>query len=190
MIAAIAWKPQFRHTLHALSCGLLLGLAAGTASAQSSNGSQGLLEPSKPQATVAPMEFPMAPQDNGLQKVAVTGGSTLEFFVDLPSISLAGDALVRYTLVARSPQGPSNISYEGLDCAQDSWHIYGVWSASAKRWVPNPSSDWRSVNAGGFTRIHAVLDTDYLCKGRLAAGSSAEMVARLKQGIRTVQPTP
>ncbi len=190
MMAAIAWKTKIRHPLPALMCSLMLCLTAATASAQSSSGVQSLLAPSKPQATVAPVEFPAAPQDNGLLKVAVTGGSTLEFFVDLPSIALAGNALVRYTLVARSPHGPINISYEGLDCAQDSWHIYGIWSGRARHWVPNTSSDWHSVNAGGFTRIHAVLDTDYLCEGRLAAGSNAEIVARLKRGIHTVRPTP
>jgi hypothetical protein len=178
---------QLQRTAQALACGLLLSLAAGRASAQDANG---LLEPSKPQATTAPVEFPKAPQDATLQKVPVTGGSTLNFFVDLSSISRAGNALVRYTLVARSPQGPSNISYEGLDCKQDSWHIYGIWSASTQRWIPNTSTDWRLVNAGGFTRIHAVLDSDYLCREQLAAGSVADIVARLKQGLRTSQPTP
>jgi CNP1-like family. len=101
-----------------------------------------------------------------------------------------GNALVRYTLVARSPQGPSNISYEGLDCAQDRWHIYGIWSAGTQRWIPNTSTEWRLVNAGGFTRIHAVLDSDDLCREQLAAGSVADIVARLKQGMRTSQPSP
>ena len=189
MIAAIAWKAPIRHALYALACSLLFSLAV-TASAQDSNSLQGLLEPSKPQAKVAPVQFPAAPQDSDLIKVAVTGGSTLEFFVDRSSISIAGDALVRYTLVARSAHGLSNISYEGLDCARDSWRIYGVWSAGSQRWTPNPSSDWHRVNAGGFTRIHAVLDTDYVCEGRLAAGSSAGIVAKLKRGIHTLRPTP
>lgn len=139
--------------------------------------------PAKAAPNSALVVLPPAPRHSDLQHIPVAGGSSLRFFIDLASISRVGDTLVRYTLVAQTPQGLNNVSYEGLDCAQDNWHIYAVWSAGEKRWIENASTDWHSVNTGGFTRVHAVLDTDYLCKGNLAAGSVADIAARLKAGL-------
>ena len=184
--------PSFplRQAARALACGLLLCTSTNFAHAQGSEDQEGIFGPLKPPASAVAVQFPKAPQETALQKIPITGGSTMGFFVDLSSISVAGDTVVRYVLVAQSSEGVRNVSYEGLDCAQNAWHIYGVWSAGGKGWVRNPQTDWSAVNAGGFTRIHAVLDSDYLCKDGHAAGSAKAIAENLKQGLHGPQPTP
>ena len=179
-----------RQAARALACSLLLCSATSLAFAQASENQEGLFGPLKPPASAVAVQFPKAPQEAALQKVSVTGGSTMGFFVDLSSISVASDAVVRYVLVAQSAEGVRNVSYEGLDCAQNAWHVYGVWSAGGQRWVRNPQTDWIAVNMGGFTRIHGVLASDYLCENGRAAGSAETIVENLKQGLHGPQPTP
>ncbi|MDE2187515.1 MAG: hypothetical protein KGJ76_12325 [Betaproteobacteria bacterium] len=179
-----------RQAGRALACSLLLCAATSLAIAQDSENREGLFGPLKPPASAVAVEFPKAPQEAALQKVSVTGGSTMRFLVDLSSISVASGTVVRYVLVAQSAQGVRNVSYEGLDCAQNAWHVYGVWNAREQRWIRNPQTDWIAVNVGGFTRIHGVLDSDYLCEDGRAAGSRESIVENLKQGLHGPQPTP
>ena len=179
-----------RQAARALACSLLLCSATSLAFGQASENQEGLFGPLKPPASAVAVQFPKAPQEDALQKVSVTGGSTMGFFVDLSSISVASDTVVRYVLVAQSAEGVRNVSYEGLDCAQKAWHVYGVWSAGGQRWVRNSQTDWIAVNVGGFTRIHGVLASDYLCDNGRAAGPAETIVENLKQGLHGPQPTP
>ena len=182
--------PSFPLRRAALACGWLLCTVTNLAFAHGSEDQRGLFGPLKPPSSAVAVQFPKALQEAALQEIPITGSSTMGFFVDLSSIGVAGGTVVRYVLVAQSPEGVRNVSYEGLDCAQNAWHIYGVWSAHGKRWARNPQTAWMRVNAGGFTRIHAVLDSDYLCEDGHAAGSAKAIAANLKQGLHGPQPTP
>jgi hypothetical protein len=62
--------------------------------------------------------------------------------VDAPSISLGEDAVVRFTLVTKSPSGATNVSYEGIRCqtAEKRTYAYGrnngTWmQARVSKWV-------------------------------------------------------
>lgn len=134
----------------------------------------------------AVVHFPSPPpaDDAALLVVPMPAGSNLRFMVDPHSVSRAEIGLVRYTLVVRSPSGYRNISYEGLDCARDRWHVYATWSSSDARWKANPDGTWLRADAGSNSDVHGVLDRDYWCSGHWAAGDAARLVQRLRQGVR------
>jgi hypothetical protein len=84
--------------------------------------------------------------------------------------------VVRYVLVARSPSGVENVSYEGLRCAGVEFRRYAfgrpdaTWHASPGPWQPL-SRPW-----------HQVLHRDYFCLQNVPLPSAAEGVQALQQG--------
>ena len=169
----------------ALAC--LLG-AALPAQAQDAPGAIEGLPAQAPQAkpaTIVHLPSQVPSDDAGLVAVPLPSASgEIGFMIDPPSVSRPTSALVRYTLVARSRSGYRNISYEGLNCADDTWHIYATWDAGAKRWIPNGDTDWIRANVVSNSDVHGVLDRDYWCKGPMAAGDPAELMQRLRSGLQ------
>lgn len=128
--------------------------------------------------------------DSSLLTVPLPGSPQLHFMVDPASVRRIGDSLVRYTLVAVSRSGFRNVSYEGLNCANDTWHVYATWRAGKQRWVPNTDPNWLHVNVQSSFDVHGVLDRNYWCAATFTAGDAKRLVERLRQGVHQgfVQP--
>lgn len=166
-----------------LACGLTSGFARA---ADVAPGIEGLPASAPAVQPGSIVRFPAAPpaDDSALVEVPMPAGSDLRFMVDPGSVGRAQIGLVRYTLVVRSPSGYRNISYEGLDCTHDRWHVYATWSAADGRWQANPGDTWLRANVKSNSDVHGVLDRDYWCQGRWAAGDAGVLVKRLRQGVR------
>jgi len=132
----------------------------------------------------SPVVFPGAPGE--LLHVHITAGGALQFFVDAASISVQPRQTVRYTLVAKMPGGPSNVTFEGINCALRQWKIYAIWNDTSKQWSAASGSDWQPIPEKGATRIHSTLFSDDFCKDSAAYGTPAEMAQRIKQGLRAL----
>jgi len=64
--------------------------------------------------------------------------SEFRFFIEASSLSVA-DGLVRYVMIARSPAGVENVTYEAMRCSSGEVRIYAVgrdggWSATPGAW--------------------------------------------------------
>ena len=72
-------------------------------------------------------ELPPYPQTENLLKFDAGPASDNSHYVDAPSISVGEDAVVRFTLVIKSPSGAMNVSYEGIRCqtAEKRTYAYG-----------------------------------------------------------------
>jgi hypothetical protein len=105
-------------------------------------------------------------------------GSRFRFFVDAASLSVGDDGVVRYTLVARSPGGAENVSYEGMRCKTRTARAYafgehrGRWSKAGTAWQPIERS---SAQGGRFALWH-----DYFCPRSIAIANAAEGLAALR----------
>ena len=128
--------------------------------------------------------------DSTLLTVPLPGNPQLHFVVDPASVRRVGDSLVRYTLIAVSRSGFRNVSYEGLNCADDTWHVYATWRAHRQRWEANTDSSWLTVNVQSSFDVHGVLDRNYWCAATFTAGDAKRLVERLRQGVHPgfVQP--
>ena len=171
--------PLLAACLYCLSTGIV---SAGSASADTGDdtgwfGTSKIIKES-------PVVFPGAPQD--LLHVHVTDESALQFFIDRKSLAVQPGNTVRYTLVAKAGQGPSNVSYEGLDCAQRRWKLYAVWNEAEKKWTPAGGSDWQRIPESGATRIHSTLYNDDFCKDFTVNGSADDILRRVQQGLRAI----
>lgn len=108
------------------------------------------------------------------------GPTDFRFFVDAASLSVGDDGVVRYVLVARSPQGTENVSFDGLRCSSGEYKIYAI-GRSDHSWARNRDADWRST-AQRAGRWHRVLANDYFCPGKSPIRTVSEGVEALKSG--------
>lgn len=111
-------------------------------------------------------------------KLPLTARTDFRYFVDWGSVSAGDDRIVRYTLVARSPSGSENVTFEGLRC-QGEYRIYavadpgGAWGGRASEWRPIP----RNPKA-----VHPALVKEYFCPGRAAIRTSEEGQKAVRAG--------
>ncbi len=126
-------------------------------------------------------ELPPAPKDENLLPFYVGPTATQEFAIDAESLSIGKDGVVRYTLVAVSPGGAKNISYEGIRCASFEKKIYalgrddGTWSRSRR-------DQWEGIVRNKVHRQHAALSQDYFCSNLTIVGNEKDMLQRIKSG--------
>lgn len=128
----------------------------------------------------AEARLPPYPKDADLIEFQVSSGATFRFFVDAASLSVADDGVVRYTLVARSPSGVANVSFEGIRCAAKSYKVFargtgGNWSRR--------ESEWQVIQERTVQRWHNVLYWEFLCPRHRPIETAAEGVNALRRGI-------
>lgn len=128
----------------------------------------------------AEVRLPPYPRDADLIEFQVSSGATFRFFIDAASLSVADDGVVRYTLVARSPSGVANVSFEGIRCSTKSYKVYargtgGNWSRR--------EGEWQLIEERTIQRWHNVLYWEYLCPRHRPVQTAAEGVDALRRGV-------
>jgi hypothetical protein len=100
-----------------------------------------------------------------------------KFGVDPQTLRITSDGLVRYVVVATSPNGNSLAMYEALRCLTGEVKTYarlgsnGAWNA-----VQDPQ--WRALSSNQSS-VHALaLARQGVCDGRAAASASAAEIIR------------
>ena len=135
----------------------------------------------------AGVKLPAYPKAEDLVEFFVSGATNFRFYIDPASVAPAPDGVVRYTLVARSPSGVTNVSYEGIRCTTNSYKTYafgndGRWSAS--------ESEWRAIEPRSVMRWHLELRSAYFCPGKVPIRTAAEGVDFLRHGGYRVGADP
>ena len=166
-----------------LLVGLLLGLGSSPLTHAQSADQSGLFG-AKQSPAEAPVTFPRAPAD--LLHVHITASGALQFYVDRGSISVEPGQTVRYTLVGKTPDGPRNITYEGINCATRQWTLYGLWNDASQKWVAASGGDWQRIPENGATRVHSTLYSDDFCHNRAVRGTPADLARRIEMGLHAL----
>ncbi len=122
---------------------------------------------------------PAYPKMENLIEFFVSGATSFSFFIDPASLAPGTDGVVRYTLVARSPTGVANVSYEGIRCVTNSYRSYAFGNDG--RWTIS-ESDWRDIEPRTVQRWHLELRSRYFCPGRVPIYTAAEGVDALRRG--------
>ena len=124
--------------------------------------------------------MPAWPKNDGLIEFWVTNSSAFRFYVDAASLSVGADNVVRYTLIARSPSGVANVTYEGIRCETGTYRIYAYGQDG--RWAANNASEWRLIEPKAISRWHNELKVRYFCPTRGTILNAAEGVDALRRG--------
>ena len=100
----------------------------------------------KPQAwNELDVVLPLPPQKNQFSLFQTTSQSGFQFFVDVSSIQLGEDGVVRMVLLTVSPKGSENITYEGFRCETAEYKFYASSFAFDKAWMPVKNPQWRGA---------------------------------------------
>ena len=159
-------------------CGLLLGCTGAPPAPMKSDWQ--VEQEKKNWLEHTPTALPPYPKSDHLLEFNVAAVTSFRFFIDSSSLSIGSDGVVRFVLVARSPSGAENVSYEGILCTGASYRLYatgrhdGTWTeARDDRWrpIPHQSVDW-----------HRALSDDYFCPRGMTITSAAEGIDALKRG--------
>lgn len=100
------------------------------------------------------------------------------YYVDWGSVSAGEDRIVRYVLVARSPSGAENVTFEGIRC-QGEYRVYAV-GARDGAWGGRPS-EWRPIPRIP-SAVQPALARQYFCPGRAAIRTSDEGQRAVRDG--------
>ena len=157
---------------------LALALWAGLAAAQPKSDWE--LEVERRGWKEGEYKLPAQPKSQDLIEFYVSATTDFRFFVDQQSLSVGKDGVVRYTLLARSPSGTENISYEGIRCAAGSLRVYAYGRAGGS-WTER-DSDWRPIEAKTMQRSHYALWKEYFCPHRVPIFDVAEGIDALRRG--------
>ena len=132
---------------------------------------------------------PAAPRKENLIEFYVGPTATFRYFIDAASLSVFyAQKEVRYVLVARSPSGVENVSFEAIRCP-DAYRIFAVGDGSGK-WTERAGA-WQPIQSRTGLGWPGVLARDYFCPHRDTLQSAAEGIDALRQGghplVRTEQ---
>jgi len=128
-------------------------------------------------------ELPPYPKPENLIRIDVSAVTSFDFLVDAASVSVGKDEVIRYTLVARSASGATNVSFEGLRCATRERKLY-AFGSTGNTWMQARNAAWTKIREVIANRQHAALADDYFCPGRIPVRNAEEARDALKRGGR------
>ena len=157
---------------------VLAVLAAHAAAQGNAQKSEWEREKEKREWQDAAVKLPEFPKAEGLIEFSVSAASSFRFYIDPASVARESDGVVRYTLVARSPSGYANISYEGIRCTTNSYKVY-AFGVENGTWAKVPDVQWRKIpRMSGDFRF--ALYKDYFCDLAAIAGrNEKDLIANL-----------
>jgi hypothetical protein len=126
------------------------------------------------------LALPPYPDRAKLVEFAVSEGGEFRFFIDSASLSPGNDGIVRYALVARSPGGVENVSYEGIRCATAEYRVYAIGRGDGT-WGGRPG-DWQPITGRVIARWRTALQREYFCPQNEPIRNAQEGVRALEQG--------
>ena len=126
------------------------------------------------------VNLPAPPKKENLLSFYVSPTATIDFSIDAKSLSVDKDGVVRYTLVATSRTGATNISYEGIRCQSAEKKLY-AFGQSDGSWSRARRDAWDVIRESGANRQHATLALEYFCEGGSVAGKAETIVERLRR---------
>jgi CNP1-like family len=125
--------------------------------------------------------LPPYPREQNLLPFEVGGASANRFYIDSASISPGEDGVIRYTLVVKSPQGATNVSFEGMRCTTRELKRYAFGRGDGT-WAKSRDEAWRPIVYQDSNPHHAVLYRDFFCPDLVPVRSQREAVDALKSG--------
>lgn len=126
-----------------------------------------------------PLVLPPAPLAANLIAFEVPR-SNYTFAIDSASLSVGADRVARMTVVAISPSGARNISYEGIRCANSERRVYAFGKSASVVLPVAPASDASAAVANAAWSVARGAATEW---GNLRTGESANYQLTLARDV-------
>lgn len=125
--------------------------------------------------------LPQYPKTENYLPFQVSANTPFSFFVDAKSISIGADGVVRYSLIAKSPDGGLNVSFEGMRCSTKQFRVY-AFGRSDKTWSEARRSRWEPMRGVAQQLQRSVLFEDFFCPLGISIATVEEGVQGLRRG--------
>jgi hypothetical protein len=127
------------------------------------------------------VQLPATPSNENLIPFYVSPTATQQFSIDEKSLSVGKDGVVRFTMVATSPSGARNVSYEGIRCETFERKSY-AFARDDGTWARSRRDKWEPVVRNAANRQHGTLATDFFCESKSISGDRETILKRLRGG--------
>jgi hypothetical protein len=129
------------------------------------------------------------PNPTTTQSFYVSQQTIFKFAVDIDSILIGNDGVTRYIVILTSPNGNSQVQYEGIRCDSFQWRLYGTFEGGA--WKENPLSSWRAIQDRTPNRYQAALAQGAFCNFTIQEKSIKTIIQSLnpKEFTGQIKPT-
>ena len=132
-------------------------------------------------------QLPAAPLPENLLPFYTSTVTGQNFAVDAKSLTVDKDGVIRYTMVATSPGGARNVSYEGIRCRTQEKKLYAFGHADGS-WGKARDPQWDAIPSRGANLQQYNLAQDFLCKNSLVPGKTGQILEELHYHSGRVQP--
>ena len=161
---------------HWLALGLMLVLAACAQTRDLEGNSKDAGRRDEAQA-----QLPEYPKTKNFLPLRVSATTPFDFYVDANSVGVGTDGVVRYSLIAKSPDGTLNVSFEGMRCTKRKFRVY-AFGRPDNTWSEARISPWQAMPADPRNAQRAVLFRDFFCPGGRIIDTPEEGVQALRSG--------
>lgn len=126
------------------------------------------------------IEAPPPPAFSTSRLIAIDMGPNvaLKFGVDPKAVSIGADGVIRYVVVASSPDGNATGLYEGIRCATGEVKTYARFNDG--KWNMAKASDWRPLMNNAAYRHSLALARQGACNNTSPPRDADEMVRYMK----------
>jgi len=174
-----------RRLARCLAAGLLLCSASISFAQQLGSFDEEFDDEEKPWQEIA-VQLPPNPLPENLAEFYVGPITPSKSYVDLKSLTVGSDNVVRYTMVTKTNGGATNISYSGIRCETYEIKLYAFGHADGK-WSRSRQDKWTRIKDAGANRQDAALYKSYFCQGGMLFGDQKKILSRLREN-RMIDP--
>lgn len=136
-------------------------------------------EADKPWVEVA-AQLPSYPKAENLVEFNVSSATRNRHFVDVTSISVGTDKVVRYTVVIDAAGGARNVSFEGMRCETRERRLYAYGHPDGT-WSKARNAGWEPLKRRSLLSYHKALFEDHFCPDGINVRTAEDAVRNLKQ---------
>jgi CNP1-like family protein len=127
-------------------------------------------------------QLPAYPKDGDLIAFNKHSGAENSFFIDAGSIAVEQPGVIRYTLVIKSSNGVTNVTYEGMRCDTREYRVYAL-GRSDRTWAQARFTKWEKVQYKSINNHRNVLYADFFCPKKKAVATAGEAINALREGF-------
>lgn len=131
------------------------------------------------------LTLPAYPRDEDLIEFTAGPAGSHRYFVDIRSISIGTDGIVRYSVVVRAAGGAVNVFYEGLRCASAEKRLYALGRAN-RQWSEAKRSEWTEIRFFNSNDYQAILFREALCPDRDVVRDRNAAISALRSISRAI----
>ena len=129
---------------------------------------------------------PDYPKEDDLVEVSGSPAyKNYQYLIDVETLQVGEDDVVRYSLVIRSPKGSDNAFFEGIRCSthEVKTYAYGITDMDdKKKFVARSEAKWRYATSSGVTGYSVTLINHYLCGFNRKSLKRTDIIQNIKYG--------